>query len=103
MTAEAARTAATILEVLNAHGAELRRLGARRVGLFGSYRRNTPRPDSDIDILIKLAQPSFQDYMDIKFYLEDLLGQRVDLVLEDDLKPRLRSAIFGEVIYAQRV
>jgi predicted nucleotidyltransferase len=52
-----------------------------------------------MDFLVTLARPSFDDYMAIKFFLEDLFGRPVDLVLETDLKPRLRDSILGETIY----
>jgi len=38
--------------------------------------------------------------MDLKFYLEDLLGRKADLVIADTLKPRIRDAVLGEVVYA---
>jgi uncharacterized protein len=94
-------TAQSILNTLNNHQADLRRMRVRRLGLFGSYRRGTPTPESDIDFLVVLERPSFDAYMDLKFFLEDLFGCPVDLVLEETIKPRLRSYILGEVVYAQ--
>jgi hypothetical protein len=88
-----------ILNILNDQAQELHRLGARKLGLFGSYRRGTQTADSDLDFLVTLEQPSFDDYMAIKFFLEDLFGCPVDLVIETDLKPRLRDKILGEVVY----
>jgi hypothetical protein len=38
--------------------------------------------------------------MDLKFYLKDLLGRKTDLVIVDTLKPRIRDAVLGEVVYA---
>ena len=38
--------------------------------------------------------------MDCKFYLEDLFGRKVDLVIEDTIKRRFREPILREVIYA---
>ena len=42
---------------------------------------------------------TFDHYMDLKFFLEDRLGTRVDLVLEDTLKPLLRKHVERELIY----
>ena len=39
--------------------------------------------------------------MDLKFFLEDSLGRRVDLVPADSIKPRLREAILQEVQYVE--
>lgn len=67
-----------ILQTLEENSAHLRKLGVLRIGLFGSYRRDKPSEDSDIDILVKLDQQTFDSYMDVKNYLEDLFGCKVD-------------------------
>lgn len=70
------------------------------IGLFGSCARNNAGPESDVDILMELNEPAFGHYMDLKFYLEELLHRQVDLVLHDAVKPRLKTIIAQEVIYA---
>lgn len=92
--------AGKILQILEGRQTDLRQMGVQKIGLFGSYRRGTPTPHSDMDFLVVLEQPTFDHYMDLKFYLEDLFGCPVDLVLEETLKPRLRPYIQEEVIYA---
>jgi hypothetical protein len=89
-----------VLEVLRAHRQEIRDLGAVQIGLFGSHARGDATPESDVDLLVDLDQHTFDRYMNLKLYLEDLLGRRVDLVLSDKLKPRLRQRILSEVIDA---
>jgi predicted nucleotidyltransferase len=89
-----------ILRRLTANRSELQRLGARRLGLFGSFARAEARADSDVDLLVDLDRHGFDRYMDLKFFLEDLLGRRVDLVLADRIKPALRERILGSVIDA---
>jgi predicted nucleotidyltransferase len=89
-----------ILDVLAQHRETLDAMGVRRIGLFGSYRRGTPAAGSDMDILIVQEKASFDAYMDVKFFLEDLFQCPVDLVLEKTLKPRLRPHILSEVEYA---
>jgi predicted nucleotidyltransferase len=89
-----------IVRTLEENSTYLRKLGVLKIGLFGSYRRNNPSEDSDIDILVKLEQQSFDAYMDVKIYLEDLFGCKVDLVIEETVKPRLRPYITSEVYYA---
>ncbi len=76
-------------------------MGVERIGVFGSYVRGEADPASDIDILVKLAGPSFRDFMRLKFYLEDLLAHPVDLVLEESLRDELRPTVLREVQYAQ--
>ncbi len=94
-------TAQEILDILHQHREMLRGMGVRKIGLFGSYRHGTASPESDIDFLVVLEQPSFDRYMEVKFFLEDLFQRKVDLVLEPDLKPRVRPYILAEVEYVQ--
>lgn len=94
-------TAAEVLAELTRNRTRLRSLGVRSLGLFGSYRRGTPQPNSDMDFLTDMEHPSFDGYMNLKFWLEDTFGLPVDLVLVDTLKPRLRLVILSEVIYAE--
>ncbi|MCF7935483.1 MAG: nucleotidyltransferase family protein [Synergistales bacterium] len=95
------QNADVLLLYLKEHKQELReRFSVRRIGLFGSVLRGTAGPESDIDILVELERPSFDAYMDLKFYLEDIFGSPVDLVLRDSVKPRLKPIIESEVAYA---
>jgi len=89
-----------ILRTLSANRAALARLGARRLGLFGSFARDEARADSDVDLLVELDRHTFDRYKDLKLYLEDLLGRRIDLVISDRVKPSLRERILGSVIDA---
>lgn len=92
----------TILRALEAHREELRRYGVKRIGLFGSFLHGTAGAGSDLDFLVAFERPSFDDYMDTKFLLEDLFGRKVDLVTEEALKKALAplrdGAAFLEVV-----
>ena len=72
----------------------------KRIGVFGSFARGDKRAGSDVDIIVELAEPTFDHYMDLKFRLEEVLQLPVDLVLADTVKPRLKPIIEREVIYA---
>lgn len=98
MSAVAGR--AQVLRVLHDHRGELRRLGVRKLGLFGSHLHDTARADSDIDLLVSFERPSFDDYMDTKFLLEDLFGRKVDLVTDGALK-RALSHVRQEAAYVE--
>ena len=56
---------------------------------------------SDLDFLVEFEKKSFDAYMDLKAFLETLFGCRVDLVLENAIKPRLRSTILNEALHAE--
>ena len=77
-----------------------KKFGVRKIGIFGSASRGEAGPASDIDVLIELEDPTFDRYMDLKFFLEDLFGRPCDLVLEDSLKEGIRAKALGEVLYA---
>jgi predicted nucleotidyltransferase len=82
-----------VMRLLDEHQEELRRLGVRRLSLFGSMARNEASESSDLDFLVEFQRKSFDAYMDLKALLEHLFGRRVDLVLTETLKPRLRDQI----------
>jgi predicted nucleotidyltransferase len=47
----------------------------RFLALFGSTARDEASVESDVDLLVDLEPPTFDRYMDVKFLLEDRLGQ----------------------------
>jgi hypothetical protein len=88
-----------IIETLAAQRADLTRLGVASLRLFGSASRNEAGPKSDIDVLVEFSAPAtFDRYMDLRLFIEDLLGRRVDLVTEDTLRPEIREAVEREAI-----
>ena len=95
------RTRSEVLKALEEHAATLRKLGVRRLGLFGSVARDEAGPASDLDFVVDFEKKSFDGYMDLKAFLEQLFECRVDLVVSDAIKPRLRPIILAEAIHAQ--
>jgi len=88
-----------VLNCLRTHQIELKQLGAKSLAVFGSIARGEAGPDSDVDILVEIAPPvTFDRYIQIKFYLEDLLKMPVDLVTPQAIKPRLKPYIEREAI-----
>jgi hypothetical protein len=91
-----------ILQILAAHKETLAGMGVKTLAIFGSAARDEARPDSDADVLVEFQGPaSFNKYMDLKFFLEDLLGCPVDLVTRKSIRPRLRARIESEAQYVQ--
>ena len=83
-----------ILLLLKQHRTEIREMGIRSLSLFGSVAREEAGPDSDVDLLVEFSPPyTFDRYIKAKFFLEDLLGHQVDLVMHEALKPRARSSV----------
>jgi uncharacterized protein len=75
--------------------------GVRRLGIFGSYARGEQSEASDMDFLVEFERATFDNYFDLKFFLEDLFGRKVDLVFKDTIKPRIRPTILEETVYVQ--
>ena len=69
------------------------------VGVFGSWARGENRPDSDLDILIKLGKPvSLLTFVRMQRELSELLNVTVDLVSEGGLKnERMRQYVFRDL------
>jgi len=78
-----------ILQTLNKHRDDIRSFSVRRMGLFGSGLKGAIRPRSDLDFLVTFDQPTFDNYMGLKFMLERLFRKRIDLVMEENLKKQL--------------
>ena len=76
----------------------LRKYGVIKIGLFGSFLRNEQNKKSDIDFLVSFDKDTFDNYMDLKFFLEELFRKRIDLVTEKSLKH-----VKEEAIYAKRI
>ena len=88
-----------VLTILEQDWSGLQSLGVCSLSLFGSVARDEARSDSDVDILFELEPPiTFDRYMDVKLYLEDQLGTRVDLVSWRSLKPQIRAVVEQEAI-----
>ena len=89
-----------ILDVLHNHLDEIvRRFDVKQLGLFGSAARDEMTEQSDIDVLVEFNGPAtFDGYMDLKFYLEELLHRDVDLVTRDSIKPRMLPIIVKDEI-----
>jgi hypothetical protein len=92
-----------ILRTLETHARTIRCYGVRSLGLFGSAARGTAQAESDLDFVVEFDAKSFDAYMDLKAFLEQLFGVRVDLVLKDSIKSRLRERILAEAAHAPRL
>jgi predicted nucleotidyltransferase len=96
------QTKEQVLTLLREHQAELRRFGVKRYGVFGSFVRNEPQAQSDVDILVEFEpnQKTFDHFMHLAFFLEDLFERKVDLITTESLSPYIGPHILREVEYA---
>lgn len=88
---------------LKSHLAEItKRFNVKEVGIFGSCVKGKAKKGSDIDILVEFEEghKTFDNYMELKFFLEELFNCKIDLVLKSALKEEIKPYILPEVIYA---
>jgi uncharacterized protein len=89
-----------INEILNKYKSELAdKYKIKEIGIFGSYARGEQRKTSDLDVLVEFTEPIGWEFVDLKEYLESILGMKVDLVTVGALKPQLKDNILQEVVY----
>jgi len=89
------------LTVLQTHLAELLALGARRLGVFGSFARDETRNESDVDVYVEFddAKLTYDNFFALHELLENLLGRRVDLVTDKSLTETKARLILPTVRY----
>jgi predicted nucleotidyltransferase len=90
------------LSVIQNHLTELLALGARRIGVFGSFARGEARSDSDVDVYVEFddAKRTYDNFFALHELLENLLGRRVDLVTDKSLTETKARLILPTVRYA---
>ena len=88
------------LDLLRRHKPALaERFGVAELSLFGSFARDQATDHSDVDILVRFDGPATSKaFFGLQFYIEDLLGRRVDLVTERALRPKLRPYVEQEAV-----
>ncbi len=89
-----------VLDTLRAHKQVLgERFDVVGLVLFGSFARDQATDGSDIDILVRFdGSATSRSYFGVQFYIDDLLGRRVDLVTEKALRPELRPYVEREAL-----
>ncbi|NIM10554.1 MAG: nucleotidyltransferase [Candidatus Aminicenantes bacterium] len=78
------------------------KFGVTELAVFGSYARSQQTDASDVDIYVELKKEfkTFDNFMDLKFFLEDLLESRkIDLVTKESIREEFRPKIFEEAVH----
>jgi hypothetical protein len=90
------------LALIEAHAQELHKLGARRVGVFGSFARNQATPESDVDVYVEFFEgmKTYDNFFAIYELLRELFGRPIDLVTDGALSERKARLILPTVRYA---
>ena len=90
-----------VLSLLQGHRDHIRNIGVRRLGLFGSFARQQQGAESDVDVLVEFEPGSktFDAFMQLAFFLEELFERRVELVTPESLSPYIGPRIWKEIEY----
>lgn len=69
-----------------------------KIGLFGSFSRDEETENSDVDILVDMPS-SFDNYFNLKYFLEENFHRDVDLGKEKQLRLLIKKQILQDIIY----
>lgn len=90
---------ADVLAIISAHEEDLRRRHVATLSVFGSVARGEARPDSDVDLLVEFDRTATYDlYLDLKEFLEEILNRPVDLLTSKAIHQRLRPSIERDLL-----
>ena len=77
-----------------------RRFGVRRIGLYGSYAVGMQQEDSDVDLVVELREPKFDDLVGLHIFVEQALGCKVDIRrLSKNIRTPFIQRIEQEALY----
>jgi len=95
------KTKTEIIEILKSNETSIGGYGVIKLGIFGSVARGEHNAESDVDLLVEFQKESktFDNFIHLVFYLEKLLGRKVELVTTDSLSPYIGPRILREVEY----
>ncbi|MBU0628385.1 MAG: nucleotidyltransferase family protein [Nanoarchaeota archaeon] len=77
--------------------ADLKKQGAKKITLFGSYSRGEENKGSDVDIIVEFFKPkSLLKFVEIEQELSEKTGKKIDLLTENSISPYLIDRIRKE-------
>jgi uncharacterized protein len=90
-----------LVEKINSNSTVISSFGVARLGIFGSFARDEATPKSDVDFFVEFLpeKKTFDNFMDLAFYLEQLTGRKVELVTPQSLNEFTGKYIIKEVEY----
>mgnify|MGYP000905268090 CR=1 FL=1 len=87
-----------IIRLLQTNNKQIKNFGVKKIGLFGSFAKNQQTADSDIDFIVEFEKEkkTYKSFINLAFFLEELLGRKVDLLTNKSLSPYLGPQILKE-------
>lgn len=95
------QTKENILTILKRNEDRIKTFGVKRLGLFGSFVRKDSNDESDVDFLVEFEKDkkTFDNFIHLSFFLEELMKRRIELVTHESLSPYFKPYINEEVEY----
>ena len=90
-----------LLQLLQDHKLEILKYGVKRIGLFGSFVRNEAKATSDVDFVVEFQEgkKNYDNFIDLAYYLEDLVGRKIELLTPKSMSPYIGPKIMKELEY----
>lgn len=73
--------------------------GVKEIGIFGSYAKDNPNEESDIDILVSFDKQVGWSFFSLELFLEEVFQKKIDLVTPNALKEQIKDSIMNGVNY----
>ena len=98
---ESVRSKSEVVARLREHHSRWPEFGVRKIGIFGSFARDEATSHSDVDVLVEFDpdRKTFDNFMNLSFFLEELLQRRVEVVTTNSLSPHIGPRILASVEY----
>jgi hypothetical protein len=79
----------------------IKRFGVKELGVFGSFVRDEPNNKSDVDLLVEFdpSKKTYRNFIGLVYYLEELVGRKVEMVTSKSISPYIEPYIIKEVEY----
>lgn len=86
-----------LLLALKQNGSKIKSYGVESLSLFGSFAKGMPDTESDVDLLVNFdpQQKNYDNFMELSFFLEDLLDRKVEIVTPQSLNKHIGPHILN--------
>ena len=92
-------------KILAGHEDELRgKFGVKKMALFDAYVRGIPGHEGDVDVMAEFSNEDVNlfDVIRLEDYLEEVLGEEINMTPRNSVVPRRQDLIRGEPLYVLR-
>jgi len=95
------KTKNDITSLILANKIQIQQFGAKSIGLFGSFASNKQNAKSDIDLIVEFEKEkkTFNNFIKLTFFLEDLFNRKVELVTPESISKYIKPHILKTTEY----